>query len=84
VRGKGKFVITEYVVTDEKAGPRYPSLLTTGRILEHLDEPPTPPLIASARGPPHREDGFDPREGTEGTDLSEPLPKFKFNQRVSW
>jgi formate dehydrogenase major subunit len=29
VRGKGKFVITEYVATDEKTGPRYP-LLTTG------------------------------------------------------
>ena len=34
VRGKGKFVITEYVATDEKTGPRYPLLLTTGRILK--------------------------------------------------
>ncbi|HEV2365497.1 MAG TPA: formate dehydrogenase subunit alpha [Caulobacteraceae bacterium] len=33
VRGKGRFVITEYVATDEKVGPRYPLLLTTGRIL---------------------------------------------------
>jgi formate dehydrogenase major subunit len=33
VRGKGKFVITEYVPTDEIAGPRFPLLLTTGRIL---------------------------------------------------
>jgi formate dehydrogenase major subunit len=33
VRGKGKFVLTEYVATDEKTGPRYPLLLTTGRIL---------------------------------------------------
>ena len=33
VRGKGKFVITEYVPTDEKVGPRFPLLLTTGRIL---------------------------------------------------
>jgi len=33
VRGKGKFAITEYVATDEKTGPRYPLLLTTGRIL---------------------------------------------------
>ncbi len=30
VRGKGKFVITEYVATDEKTGPRFPLLLTTG------------------------------------------------------
>jgi formate dehydrogenase major subunit len=33
VRGKGMFVITEYVATEEKVGPRYPLLLTTGRIL---------------------------------------------------
>ncbi len=33
VRGKGKFVVTEYVLTDEKTGPRYPLLFTTGRIL---------------------------------------------------
>jgi formate dehydrogenase major subunit len=33
VRGKGMFVITEFVPTEEKVGPRYPLLLTTGRIL---------------------------------------------------
>ena len=33
VRGKGNFIITEYVPTDEKVGPRFPLLLTTGRIL---------------------------------------------------
>src|SRR5690606_11796542 len=33
VRGKGKFVRTAYVATDEKTGPRFPLLLTTGRIL---------------------------------------------------
>ncbi len=33
VRGKGKFVVTEYIATDEKVGPRFPLLLTTGRIL---------------------------------------------------
>jgi len=32
-RGKGLFVLTEYVPTDEKVGPRHPLLLTTGRIL---------------------------------------------------
>ena len=31
--GKGKFVVTEYIPTDEKTGPRFPLLLTTGRIL---------------------------------------------------
>jgi formate dehydrogenase major subunit len=37
VRGKGKFVITEYVATDEKVGPRFPLLLTTGRILSQYN-----------------------------------------------
>ena len=35
--GKGKFVVTDYVPTDEKTGPRYPLLLTTGRILSHYN-----------------------------------------------
>jgi formate dehydrogenase major subunit len=33
VRGKGRFVVTEYIPTDERTGPRFPLLLTTGRIL---------------------------------------------------
>jgi len=33
VLGKGKFIVTEYVPTDEKTGPRFPLILTTGRIL---------------------------------------------------
>lgn len=33
VRGKGRFLITEYIPTDEKTGPRFPLLLTTGRTL---------------------------------------------------
>jgi formate dehydrogenase major subunit len=37
VRGKGNFVVTEYVPTDEKTGPRYPLLLTTGRILSQYN-----------------------------------------------
>jgi formate dehydrogenase major subunit len=37
VRGKGKFVLTEYIATDEKTGPRYPLLLTTGRILSQYN-----------------------------------------------
>ena len=36
-RGLGHFVITEYVPTDEKVGPRFPLLLTTGRILSHYN-----------------------------------------------
>jgi formate dehydrogenase major subunit len=33
VRGKGLFMITEYVATDERSNDRFPLLLTTGRIL---------------------------------------------------
>ena len=37
VRGKGKFILTEYIATDERTGPRYPLLLTTGRILSQYN-----------------------------------------------
>ncbi|MDB5698406.1 MAG: fdh2A, partial [Alphaproteobacteria bacterium] len=37
VRGKGRFVITEYIPTDERTGPRFPLLLTTGRILSQYN-----------------------------------------------
>jgi formate dehydrogenase major subunit len=37
VRGKGRFVITEYIPTDEKPGPRFPLILTTGRILSQYN-----------------------------------------------
>ena len=37
VRGKGKFVVTDYVPTDEKTGPRFPLLLNTGRILSQYN-----------------------------------------------
>jgi formate dehydrogenase major subunit len=37
VRGKGHFVLTEYVATDERTGPRFPLLLTTGRILSQYN-----------------------------------------------
>jgi formate dehydrogenase major subunit len=37
VRGRGHFVLTEYVPTDERTGPRFPLLLTTGRILSQYN-----------------------------------------------
>ncbi|MCW2309059.1 formate dehydrogenase major subunit [Rhodobium gokarnense] len=37
VRGKGRFIVTEYLATDEKTGPRFPLLLTTGRILSQYN-----------------------------------------------
>ncbi|MDP5305751.1 formate dehydrogenase subunit alpha [Paracoccus spongiarum] len=35
--GKGHFIVTEYVATDERSGPRFPLLLTTGRILSQYN-----------------------------------------------
>jgi len=37
VRGKGKFVITKFVASDEKVTRRFPLLLTTGRILSQYN-----------------------------------------------
>jgi formate dehydrogenase major subunit len=37
MRGKGRFIRTEYVPTDERTGPRFPLLLTTGRILSQYN-----------------------------------------------
>ncbi|MEZ5926006.1 MAG: formate dehydrogenase subunit alpha [Hyphomicrobiaceae bacterium] len=36
-RGLGKMMLTEYVPTDERTGPRFPLLLTTGRILSQYN-----------------------------------------------
>ena len=36
-RGKGRFIRTDYVPTDERTGPRFPLLLTTGRILSQYN-----------------------------------------------
>ena len=37
VRGKGKFVLTKFVASDEKVTRRFPLLLTTGRILSQYN-----------------------------------------------
>jgi len=37
VRGKGLFVITEFVPTEEKVTPKFPLILTTGRILSQYN-----------------------------------------------
>jgi len=37
VRGKGRFMTTEYVATDEKVTRRFPLILTTGRILSQYN-----------------------------------------------
>jgi len=37
VRGKGKFIITKYIATDEKVTRKFPLILTTGRILSQYN-----------------------------------------------
>jgi formate dehydrogenase major subunit len=37
VRGKGRFLITEYVPTEERTSRKYPLILTTGRILSQYN-----------------------------------------------
>ena len=37
VRGLGRFMITEFVPTEERVGPRFPLILTTGRILSQYN-----------------------------------------------
>ncbi len=37
VRGKGRFIVTQYVASDEKVTRRFPLLLTTGRILSQYN-----------------------------------------------
>ena len=37
VRGKGRFIITQYVATEEKVTRKFPLLLTTGRILSQYN-----------------------------------------------
>src|SRR6202158_5419359 len=37
VRGKGRFLLTEYVPTNEKVNARFPLILTTGRILSQYN-----------------------------------------------
>ncbi len=37
VRGLGKFMLTEYIPTDERTGARFPLILTTGRILSQYN-----------------------------------------------
>ena len=37
VRGKGRFLVTEYVPTSERVNVRYPLLLTTGRVLSQYN-----------------------------------------------
>jgi hypothetical protein len=55
---------------------------TVERILTRIGEPPRPPPIAPARGPPAREDDPEPMPDRES--LGQPAHAFEFDQRISW
>lgn len=53
------------------------------RILKHIGEPPEPPPIASARGPPAWEVAL--ADAIPDWDaLAQPKPGFVFDQQVQW
>ena len=60
VRGKGRFLNTQYVPTDEKVTPRFPLLLTTGRILSQYN------VGAQTRRTPCRPRGYPCRRRAPG------------------
>jgi len=52
------------------------------RVLTHIGEPPRPPPITPARGPPAWLDVSEPMPDWDL--LNQPEPDFEFDQRVSW
>jgi len=52
------------------------------RILTHIGEPPRPPPITPARGPPAWDDAPEPMPDWDL--LQQPDPDFEFDQRMAW
>ncbi len=52
------------------------------QILTHIGEPPRPPPISPARGPPAWDEAPEPMPDWDL--LQQPEPDFEFDQRVSW
>ena len=52
------------------------------RILVALGEPPRPPPIAPARGPPGWDDAPEPLPDWDL--LGQPAPDVEFDQRIAW
>ncbi len=52
------------------------------RSLTPIGEPPRPPAIAPARGPPAGEDAPEPMPDWDL--LGQPEPDFEFDQRIAW
>ena len=51
-------------------------------MLTHIGEPPRPPPITTARGPPAWEDARGPMPDRDIH--GQPEPDFEFDQRVAW
>ena len=54
---------------------------TIERILTHIGQPPRPPRITPARGPPEWEWDIDQGPLAE---VVEAIPDYQFDQRISW
>jgi hypothetical protein len=52
------------------------------QILTHIGEPPRPPPISPARGPPAWDEAPEPMPDWDL--LEQPESDFEFDQRVSW
>jgi hypothetical protein len=55
---------------------------TVERILNHIGEPPRPPPITPARGPPAWDDAPQPLPDWDL--LGQPEPELEFDQRITW
>ncbi|MCF6205236.1 MAG: hypothetical protein L3J59_16500 [Methylococcaceae bacterium] len=55
------------------------------RVLNHIGEPTTPPLIASSRASPVEWDtDFDQTPLQESEQQAELVPEFEYDQTVNW
>ena len=54
------------------------------RVLSHIGEPTTPPLIAPARAPPDSGDADFDQSPLHESEQTEPVPEFEYDQTVTW
>ena len=54
------------------------------RVLNHIGEPTTPPLIAPARAPPDSGDADFDQSPLHESEQTEPVPEFEYDQTVTW
>jgi len=54
------------------------------RVLNHIDEPTSPPRIASARAPPNEQEADFDQTPRQESGQAEPVPEFEYDQTVTW